>query len=440
MIGRLAAGGKELDTARVLRRLLLGCFWLVLACGAACTEPGVAQDTSSSERPRYVAHFDARLQPDQGAIAVALRIEQDRPLLLELDLRMPQDRYSDVRSDGEVIRRNERLIWKVPPSGGTLRYRYAVDNKRRNGAYDARLSPAGGLFRGDDVFPAAVALTRERARSISHVRVRGPGDWSVETRYGNTADKAVRVFDAQRRFDRPTGWMLAGPLGIRRDEIAGARISVAAIRGERLRRNDILAFLRWTLPTFVDALGELPKRLLIVGADDPYWRGGLSGPQSLYLHSERPLIGEDGTSTLLHELVHVVTRLRAAPDEDWIVEGTAEFYSLEILRRSGSISEARATAARQALAERGEAVRSLRTSRAAGAVTARAVTLFYALHAELKAVQPDGLDALMRALRAAGHEVPVQFSALAREVRRLGLKESPTLAEMARLGAGSGAD
>ena len=43
-------------------------------------------------------------------------------------------------------------------------------------------------------------------------------------------------------------------------------------------------------------------RLLIVSAGDPMWRGGLSGPSSMFLHSDRPLISENRTSTLLHEL------------------------------------------------------------------------------------------------------------------------------------------
>jgi hypothetical protein len=62
------------------------------------------------------------------------------------------------------------------------------------------------------------------------------------------------------------------------------------------------------------------------------WRGGLPGPASLYLHADRPLISGNSTSTLLHELVHVAQSYRAAKDEDWIVEGIAEYDTLERLR------------------------------------------------------------------------------------------------------------
>ena len=86
---------------------------------------------------------------------------------------------------------------------------------------------------------------------------------------------------------------------------------------------------------------QLPPRLLIVSAGDPMWRGGLSGPSSMFLHSDRPLISENRTSTLLHELVHIALGIRGDEESDWIVEGLAELYSLETLRRSGGISEQR---------------------------------------------------------------------------------------------------
>ena len=35
----------------------------------------------------------------------------------------------------------------------------------------------------------------------------------------------------------------------------------------------------------------------MVGANDPMWRGGLSAPRSLYLHSGRPLIESDGPTS-----------------------------------------------------------------------------------------------------------------------------------------------
>ena len=62
------------------------------------------------------------------------------------------------------------------------------------------------------------------------------------------------------------------------------------------------------------------------------------GPASVFLHADRPLISENGTSTLLHELVHVAMGAHAQRGSDWVVEGFAELYSLELLVRSGTIS------------------------------------------------------------------------------------------------------
>ena len=39
--------------------------------------------------------------------------------------------------------------------------------------------------------------------------------------------------------------------------------------------------------------------------------------------------------------MHSVLRTSATTGYDWIVEGIAEYYTLELLRRSGSISETR---------------------------------------------------------------------------------------------------
>lgn len=394
-----------------------------------------ALSACASAAPRYDLYFEADLQPKAGTAKASIRIDQPRALVTQLALRMPQAQFSNIQGDGEQERQGDILIWRVPVTGGELSYQYKVENRRANGAFDAQLTPDGGLFRGDDLFPAATLTTNELARSKSWVAVQGPKGWSVETQYGNTAEQAVRFVHPKRRYDRPTGWMLAGPLGIRREEIADRSVVVAAVRGQRLRRNDILAFLRWNMPALIEATGSFPKRLLIVGADDPFWRGGLSGTQSLYLHSDRPLIGEDGTSTLLHELMHVATSLRAVDGDDWIVEGIAEFYSLEIMRRTGTLSEKRFQASIEGLEAKGRTASGLNTSRSAGATTALAVSLFYELDQELKSWQQQngqpvsGLDVLLRRMIEREAE-PISLQLLAQELQSLGLAESTILKQM----------
>jgi hypothetical protein len=170
--------------------------------------------------------------------------------------------------------------------------------------------------------------------------------------------------------------------------------------GHGLRRLDALALLRWTLPTLRDVAGALPARLLVVGAGDPMWRGGLSGPDSLFIHADLPLISNDGTSPLLHELVHAVVGARSGDGGDWIVEGLAEYYSIELLRRSRTISRRRYEKILSRLADRGSDVVTLEVERATGAEVARAVTVLHELDDEIRERSADAksLDDVVRAL------------------------------------------
>ncbi|HSJ97114.1 MAG TPA: hypothetical protein VLC53_08575, partial [Myxococcota bacterium] len=195
---------------------------------------------------------------------------------------------------------------------------------------------------------------------------------------------------------------LFGRIGTVRERVAGASLALGGPVGHGMRRQDMLALLRWTLPT-LRKVAPLPERIAVVGAADPMWRGGLSGPRSAYLHTSLPLISEDGTSPLLHEIVHVWMGARAGPDGDWIVEGLAELYSLEALWRSRTISKRRYERALAGIESRGRNVRSVvATERASGAVTARAVGLLRELDAEIRAASDEtrGLDDVVRELTA----------------------------------------
>jgi predicted metalloprotease with PDZ domain len=164
----------------------------------------------------------------------------------------------------------------------------------------------------------------------------------------------------------------------------------------------MLALIGHTVPEMRRAFGKLPQKILIVIGPEPMWRGGLSGPDSLFMHADRPLISENGTSTLLHELTHVITRIRGSEDEDdWIAEGLAEYYGLELLRRSGGLTQARFDAAMAWQQRWGRKITSLRKPQSRGPTTARAVVLFGELDRELRAASLDehSLDDLLRLLR-----------------------------------------
>jgi len=143
--------------------------------------------------------------------------------------------------------------------------------------------------------------------------------------------------------------------------------------------------LRWTLPTLKRMGGQLPPRILVVSAGDPMWRGGLSGPDSLFVHAARPLITPDASSPLVHEVVHTLMGARSAGDDDWIVEGMAEYYSLQALVRSRTISQRRFERAMALKRKRARRVDSLRTENASGDVTAKAVIILSELDERIRA-------------------------------------------------------
>jgi hypothetical protein len=185
-----------------------------------------------------------------------------------------------------------------------------------------------------------------------------------------------------------------------------------------MRRQDLLALLRWTLPA-LRKIAPLPDRLALVGAADPMWRGGLSAPKSAYLHASLPLIAEDGTSPVLHEVMHVLLRARAGPGGDWAVEGLAELYSLEALARSKTISKRRYERGLERIAEKGREVKRVTVSQSSSATTARAVVLLRELDQEIRRVSGGrkNLDDVVRALVEAPQAISlVHFRAVSERI------------------------
>jgi len=183
-------------------------------------------------------------------------------------------------------------------------------------------------------------------------------------------------------------------------------VAVAGPVGHAVRRLDTIALLNWTLPELARLLPELPPRLTIVSAGEPMWRGGLSAPQSLFLHAERPLISENATSTLLHEVMHMSLGLTSRDGYDWIVEGFAEYYSLQLLHRSGTISDSRFAAAQADIADWAKTAANLCGPTSTGPTTALAVTILDTLNSEIieKSAGESSLDDVARELWRLGEK------------------------------------
>jgi hypothetical protein len=369
--------------------VLTGCS----ACGAPT--PGSA---APADPLTYRIAYDVRPDRDGGFVEVTLRLAQSRALLREMRFSM-DSRLAGIAGDGELLAEAGQITWRPPAAGGELRWRVEVAHRRNGDGFDAWLGPEWALFRAEDIVPRAATRTLKGAQSETWLGFALPKGWSVVTEYYDDQGR-FRVDKPGRRFDQPSGWVVMGDLGVRRETIAGSRVAVAAPVGESVRRMDILAFMQWTLPELARVVPELPHRLTIVSAGEPMWRGGLSGPQSLYIHADRPLISENATSTLLHELLHVSLGFTAKSGYDWILEGLAEYYSLELLRRSGSISARRHELAMADLTEWSGQADRLCAPASTGAGTALAVTLFAALDREIREHSDDaaGLDDVVHGL------------------------------------------
>ena len=239
-------------------------------------------------------------------------------------------------------------------------------------------------------------------QSLAKLEFNLPEGWSVVSRYPRYTSGRFKLDDPHRLVDRPTGWLVMGDIGTRRETIGHTRVTISAPVDQGVKRMDMLAFLRWTLPTMQSLFPRFPDRLLIVSAGEPMWRGALSAPNSLYLHVDRPMISGNGTSTLIHELVHVAMRAKGGPKADWIVEGLAEYYSLEVLHRSGTLSSERYENAHRELAEWGREAESLEVDRSHGPITARAVGRLREIDREIRESSGGrhSLDDVVRALAA----------------------------------------
>jgi hypothetical protein len=353
---------------------LFGCA----ACGVPASETAAGEGSAN-----YSVHYTITPNPQEGSVAIEMAVQQTRGQLRELSFAITNTRTSDFKADGSLLVGEDTVRWMPGRSGGSLHWRTRINHQRGSAGYDAWLDGNWGIFRAEDIIPRARTRTLKGANSETSLSFVLPDDWSAVSEY-STLKSRIDVQNPARRFDQPRGWMAMGKLGIRRETIAGTRIAVAAPEGQAVRRMDMLALLNWTLPELTAVLPDTIARLTIVSAGDPMWRGGLSAPGSIFIHADRPLISENATSTLIHEVVHVAMGISAASGFDWIVEGLAEYYSLELLQRGGAITPRRYQRALEKQTQWANTAEELCAAQSTGAVTALAVTTFRNLDSEIQ--------------------------------------------------------
>ena len=362
----------------ISRSLLLICL---IACGA-CGVPASGTDTKRASSG-YAVHYTISPQPSDNTVAIEMTVSQTNGQLREMSFSLTDSSVSGLQTDGQLLIEDDTAYWRPNKDGGRLTWLSEVRHQRGDGGYDAWLSPDWGIFRAEDIIPRARTRTLKGASSETSMSFDLPHKWTVVSEYSTLTDN-IEVSHPDRRFAQPRGWIGVGQLGIRRETISGTRIAVAAPEGQSARRMDMLALLNWTLPELSAVLPDSIPRLTIVSAGKPMWRGGLSAPASIFIHVDRPLISENATSTLVHEIVHVAMDASAIDGFDWIVEGLAEFYSLELLQRGGAITTRRYKRALEKQVEWSKDAKQLCASESSGAATALAVVTYRDLDVELR--------------------------------------------------------
>lgn len=373
-------------------------LWIALVAAAS---PAIGAETAY-----YDAAYRAAFKPGIAHAQVQLDLSGEK-LPSKLVLRIDPKRYRNFRSSEPLEVSGDEVIWRPQGKRSSLSYEFIVNHQRASGSYDSYMTSSWALFRGDKLAPSARVTAARNLRSRTTLEFDLPKGWSAVTSYAASGEQRIRIEDATRRFDQPEGWMLIGKLGVRSERIGHVNAVIAAPEGDNARRQDALAFMNWNLPKLLEVFPDFPKRVLVVSAGDPMWRGGLSGPGSIFLHSDRPLISENRTSPLLHELVHVALGIRGDKESDWIVEGLAEFYSIQTLRRSGGIGQKRYEQAVENLQKWAKRAPTLFARSSTGATTARAVLVFQAVDAEIRKVTNNtaSLDDLARKLAAKRGEI-----------------------------------
>lgn len=330
--------------------------------------------------------YQVEFLPVTGEAQVQVTLAKGE-LLHEVKFYLPNTAlYSGFKADGQWREDGQGHGFWTPANGtANLSYRVRIDQQEASGAYSARITPDWALLRGDDLIPAADISPNGQVELVARLQFTLPEGWSgVESGWPRIGKNRFRINNPAQAFDRPTGWILAGKIGTRRSRLGQTDVTIAAPVGSGMRRMDVLTLLTFVWPHAQAVFPRDPRKFLVVGAGEPMWRGGLSAPNSMYMHAERPLVSENGTSSLLHELVHVLSGIRDVDASDWISEGIAEYYAIELLRRAGGMSEERYQQVRKKLILWSSKVNNLRGEQSTGAVTARAVVLLQELDKEIR--------------------------------------------------------
>jgi hypothetical protein len=365
----------------------------------------------AAETRTYRVDWIVAVEAGVDSARITLKLEDGAPVT-RLRFSYDVDRFSNFRvTSGELDVDDDSVRWELAGKDSSLSYDVKITRPRANRnqkeSYDALMTDTWALFRGERITPRISVTTRGEAESKAVLRFALPERWNVNTAWPLDQDAGVSnvytLDDPERRFDTPRGWFLVGRISAQRARVGGDTLfSIAAPLGSSIDKMSYLALVSLVWPEIEKAFDVSPQKMLMVSGDDPLWRGGLSGPNSFFFHGSRRGISENGTSPLFHELTHVLTRISGQENDDWIAEGLAEYYGVELLYRAGAYDDARRADILAGLAEWAGEADKLRLPNSTGAVTAKAVLVFDALDREIRSATKDdeSLDAVVRKLMA----------------------------------------
>lgn len=335
------------------------------------------------------AKLEYHVEIDSGAGVAKVQIRvPDNDWLRSLDFNLNDFPIAQIQAVGETREDNGRLVWHPPPSNARIQYEVPLRQPRKQQQalkYSAYHTDDWLIMRSDDLVPPFKSKFRMGVEVDATLEFSIPESWqNVYTSYERRESHRF-IVDSERTVPRPGGWLISGrKLSSRQERWPSTHLRIAGPANHSVRPMELLV-LYGTLQPHFDALlgGVWPPKILIVSGNDPMWRGGLSADTSLFIHADRPLISEDGTSTLVHELFHVLVGIRAQKSHDWITEGLAEYYSVHLLRRANGYTAEREKTVFASLESRGQKAKTLFGPRASGSVTAKAAALFFQLNQEI---------------------------------------------------------
>ena len=345
--------------------------------------------------------YEITLHENSSVADVIIRLKPAQAVqYISFDLKKTQ--YSEFATTGEwqLEPDESRGVWRpLDHRESVLRYRVQLDQQAGN-SYISYVGPHWAMFQGDQLVPEGQLHLRDNVSLKSRVQFTLPKGWSVETGWRRIGSERFLVDDPESTFDRPAGWILAGKLGTRRARLGETDVSISAPVGEGVDRMDMLTLMSFVWPQLRAVFPREISKLLVVSAGSPFWRGGLSSSNTMYLSANLPMVNGTGTSPLLRELVEVFAQIYTADRSVWISEGIAEYYSLVLLHRSGGLSDERYRKALRKLEKTSSEVVSLRGEQLTRQQVARAVVLLDQLNREIeqKTQGKSSIDTVVQAL------------------------------------------